>query len=376
MRWGNLLVPSVLALVGIVGTLVFYLAFKVAAPPQKQHMAFRQMMEEVDTLYRQWEEGPREWMCEDFFDPDIRYEQVYLQCNPNLLKCQLRDRKHLSFKAFVGTPESRRFGLVLTYRKDSLEEEFVFYDNCRDILLPEGLYALGEYRVGDDLLWDNARRRIFFDRTLVTRQDIINWPSLLEEKRGQQLRELNSEKTLLHFPARGLLLEEMKRFCLFRGKMLMQASVWDAASFLPAHRGASPPGASVVRTPYPWAKGLQSSFLQQDTPLGPDDCAKAYIRECPHRGSLGGIPLRHPLLEWDVPGLGWIYGGPGQSPEAWEKPQALQSPPAPSFPLASDRPPGHLGRPGPGIGQYRFWPFWARGRPRGTPPHCLSVYAL
>ena len=250
---------------------------------EEKAQAYRSMLKEIETLYEHWTHGPRPWICPDYFNPRIAYEQVYLQCNPNLLKCRLKDLEHLSFHSVTGTPESARFGLVLTYKKNDLDEKFIFYDKCREIPLPQDLYTFGE-----DIQWDNHGKKILFDRILVTRGDILHWTSATNPERAALLREINAPRDRLHFPALGLLLEEMRAFCRFQGKILMRAHIWDGAATL-QDEGNFP-----LRHPYPWVRGKATSFLQQDFPLTPGDCAKAYIQEChtlvPLDETLYGIP--------------------------------------------------------------------------------------
>ena len=242
---------------------------------------YQQMLHRTRQLYHSWTIGESNWMCEDFFDPSIRYEKIYFKCNVNLLKCKLKEDPFFSFKKIIGTPSHNRFGIVLSYQNEVLEKDFIFYDTCKNVKLPEGIYGLGEFRGRNDFVWENKNGNILFDRTLVARADILHWPGPSDKKRREELHKKFGEKSHLHYPAVGLSLVEMKNFCRFHGKKLMEAHVWDAASFIPEEkRGIRKK--NVVRTPYFWMKGRRGSFLDshETRPLDSEDCVKAYVKEC------------------------------------------------------------------------------------------------
>lgn len=263
----------------------------------RERLRYQRMVHAIDELYGQWREGPEEWMCEEFFDPDIRYEKVYLRCNADLLRCRLGRVEHIHFRRFVGTPLWNRFGIVVGYTDGPLKREFILYDDCRQAVLPEGVYGLGEFRSRDDLLWDNFGRNIAFDRTLVSRQDVLNWLDTADVERESALREANGGRSDRHLPARGLLVGEMRAYCRFRGGRLMRAHVWDAAAFVPADP-KKPGRDTTLRTPYPWTRDGRNSFLERaerdDPPPEPGDCLRAYVKGCepssPRSGNVYGLP--------------------------------------------------------------------------------------
>ena len=271
------------------------IAFFLFRPLDKEDISW-QMIHRIDRLHKDWKEGKENWMCGEFFDPDIRYEKIYLQCNTNLLKCKLQKESFLQFKKIVGVPQSYRSGIVFTYKKNGLKKDFIFYDICTSLELPQRMYGFGEFNPKNDFKWDNKNRRIFFDRRLVTRHDILNWPGPVDNKRREELKARYSERELLHYPAHGLSLEEMKSFCRFHGKKLMEAPVWDAAAFMPSEID-NPESKSVIRTPYFWMKGTTGSFLEsreEERPLTSEDCTKAYVKECheiaPFNENIYGLP--------------------------------------------------------------------------------------
>ena len=291
----------------LVSVLVAVIVTTFLFRPLDQEELYLQMTHRVRLLHKDWKAGKENWICGEFFDPDIRYEKVYLQCNTNLLKCKLQREKFLQFKKIVGVPERSRSGIVFTYRKNRLKRDFIFYDICKGIELPQRVYGLGEFNPKNDFKWDNKNRRILFDRRLVTRHDILNWPGPLDDKRREELRTRYTERELLHYPAHGLSLEEMKSFCRFHGKKLMEAHVWDAAAFMPSEID-NPEAISVVRTPYFWMKGKTGSFLEnreENRPLTSEDCTKAYVQECheitPLNENIYGLP------SWN--GMFQILGG-------------------------------------------------------------------
>ena len=278
----NILITAALA--ASVALAVWLSYDKLSQESLRRHrLRYRKMVDKIDLLYQSWREGPEDWKCGTFFDPDIPYEKAYLRCNPDLLKCRLQREEGIRFKRFAATPLWNEFGIVLEYEDGDLKREFIFYDDCKEAILPEGVYGLGEYRRGGDFVWDNFNRAIAFDRILVSRQDILNWLDTAEVGREAELREANEGRHLRHFPAHGLLLDEMRAYCRFQGKRLMQAHIWDAASFIPADPKRSGQNAA-VRAPYPWTRNRRSSFLErakeEDISLETKDCSLAYVKGC------------------------------------------------------------------------------------------------
>ena len=102
----------------------------------------------------------------------------------------------------------------------------------------------------------------------VTKMDILHWRDGVGERRREEL----------HFPAHGLSIDEMRDFCRFHGKKLMEAAVYDSASFIPD--SGDPQKKTVPRTPYHWSRSRKDSFLEDSAPLQKEDCSKAYVREC------------------------------------------------------------------------------------------------
>ena len=74
---------------------------------------------------------------------------------------------------------------------------------------------------------DNFNQDIFIDKFRVTFRDIVEWKASL--RLAYKIPDTFSPPD----SAFGLTLEEMKNYCSFKGKQLLQAHIWDAATYIP-----------------------------------------------------------------------------------------------------------------------------------------------
>jgi len=250
-------------------------------------------------------------------------DESFLKCNPNFLQCYFshyeyfypasqapisvfykkghsphlvfakRNKKSGLFYSIitrdlandVDTPHYA-VGVTLFLKETKNKMTLLLEDNCHEILLPERKYTMGpvdfENSKSAQLLWDNVGRKIFVDKNLVSNRDISEWitigPSSFVEETTILRSKLTDWGDNLAAPASGLTRKQMAAYCQFRGKQLLEAHIFDAATFLP---GEVATAKTVFRSPSPWDKRWSDSlFAQADENYTENNCPKAYTREC------------------------------------------------------------------------------------------------
>lgn len=233
-------------------------------------------------------------------------DSLYTRCNPDYLQCyfagKLGDTKQeLTFKfnglhyeteflpysnkkiykvlsrTYSGGTFLPAFGYEMRIRFKNIPDSvmtFSLEDSCRDTFLPRRKYAYGEENKTEALEWDNFDANIFVDKFLVSNRDIREW----NEATGL---EVAYDSESLAKPALRLTLFEMKNYCSFRGKRLLEAHIFDAARFLPTDMSDNEP-IKVKRGPYYWTKDFKQTFLyKKDKKLiNLENCHYAYVAEC------------------------------------------------------------------------------------------------
>jgi len=162
----------------------------------------------------------------------------------------------------------------------SLEVELE--NNCNEAFLPQRKYALGlGQKSKKDFEWDSLGRVLAFDRFLVSNRDIVDW---IEFGEGEESLLQKVKGKVLAAPATFLRQDEMQKYCQWRGKSIMSALVFDAASFFPLHVEEPVPN-HVARGPYPWGRREQDSFLfsiksGKEVIINEEKCNRVYAFEC------------------------------------------------------------------------------------------------
>lgn len=299
----------------------------------KQKYQFAKAVEEVlKDLNRRWLLGDDNelWQkgnesCKEVLGQNTFVNFSYLACNPGLIECLGRnnfsfkvavDKKNYQVafsKAFKTQQGADRHYQIVTRSNGSslhrpeyavevelvsgqfpgLSSRLLLGDICGMTYLPHGKYAYGPMpgklnRNHKEWNWDNHGRFLYLDKFMVTNRDIIDW---VEFGNGNPDLLAGTAGKVLAAPATHLLPEQMEKFCAFRGKQLMQAHVYDAATFVPfknelkektIHRGA-----------YPWSFKDSVGHLyqaQRDGSFTPtqETCQIVYSSEC-----IGEFPLEH-----------------------------------------------------------------------------------
>ena len=254
----------------------------------------------------QWREG--KLTCEGVLGMPKDTHPGYLRCNPNFLYCWYRYQnetvfhggRSYSFKVHFpsgegGRPFTRREGALLAEIEGDGGTRFKIslLDTCSEVWLPHGHYGYGQYSSQEeDWRWDNRGRNIFVDKFLVSKRDIWEW--------GRS--EPMASAADFPAPATGLSLEEMKDYCAWRGKGLMEAHVFDAAAFYPGDTENLVPVVN-IRGHYPWTS--ERMVLEESENFSPGICLRFLDQECFEREGHQNFSNRS--MSWT--GMNQVLGG-------------------------------------------------------------------
>lgn len=258
----------------------------------------------------------------------------YLKCNPQFLDCYLYDKKEkahfsvihkrkkyqINVKKSFSIPGSKNekgfyqvvtksnsngdiipdYGILLELELNNSKKKhrlkIILEDSCGDTFLPERVYGFGPYLYHPDFKdwkWDNFNRSMFIDKKLVTNRDIIEWKvhgKFTSNIKPKIPDEILNKKEKWSLPASFLKKEEMRQYCAFKGKQVLQAHVFDAATFHPMSEKKIH-SKRIFRTPFPWTVKRNKSFLYraqkyEDFKLKKKHCYKAFTKDCFNFASL------------------------------------------------------------------------------------------
>lgn len=259
--------------------------------------ALSRLIQNSSEIHKLWLEGEesREWSlikanCLKHLNITQKFDESLLRCNPLLLQCHAMFSKNLNYK-LVEFPEVdkshyrymtkvnssynglRESGVALTLEDKQTKKRLDIYltDQCREVYLEQRAYAYGEQvlaKDGEDYRFDNFNRHIYLDTHLVTNAEVNDWIKFgpLEQVRGILKKSGND----LFLPVVDLTYTQMENFCTFKGKQLMLAHIFDAATFLPMDLNERVPAKS-LRSPYYWTK--KASEYRSD-------CSLIYSKDC------------------------------------------------------------------------------------------------
>jgi hypothetical protein len=242
---------------------------------------------------------------------------AYLKCNPHFFACRLKDiyqndyhfkvrykNKDLLIKVLDQNKKEKKlfktvkapyYGSLFTLveKNEDIGINLVLRDSCRSSKLPKRVYAYGPAKSGNyqnDIKWDNFNKTIFVDKYMVTVRDVVEWFEFSRQKSSFLLRSKYLNKNLWAYPATFLNRREMEKYCHFRGKKVLSASVYDAMTFYPYNLTKMRPKL-IYRGPYPWSKKKNDTFLYQalmysDFQIKSEHCLKVYTKECKEINSL------------------------------------------------------------------------------------------
>jgi len=247
-------------------------------------------------IQRLWKEGEesREWLnlkqqCLKEWEVKASFDESLLRCSPLLLECHARNLKDSTFK-YVKVWQDKKWyryltksnisygglstsGVTVTLQDNESKETLDIFleDRCHEVYLEQRIYAYGEQpeeKEEVDFRFDNYDQHIYLDSHLVTNAEINDW---IEYGNPDFTKTLNPKfSDELFTPATHLTLAQMENYCSFKGKQLMLAHLFDAATFLPMDLNEKNPTRN-QRSPYYWTK-KKSEFQA--------NCKKFYASEC------------------------------------------------------------------------------------------------
>jgi hypothetical protein len=265
--------------------------------------ALNRLLQNSSEIHRIWNEGEdsREWnsvkeACLKHYKITSTFDESLLRCNPMLLQCNSFFNKKLNYR-FV-KPDSNDKNSEKLYRyltksntahlglkspgylftiEDNLSHQrlnLFLADQCQEVFLQKRIYAYGEEVLGkpsediEDYRFENFDQNIYIDRHLVTNFEINDWIDFGNPNFTKGLRKKEADD--LFIPASELNYTQMENYCSFKGKQMMLAHYFDAATFLPMDLDDLKPKRN-TRGSYYWGK-KKSDFKE--------DCSLLYAEEC------------------------------------------------------------------------------------------------
>ncbi len=239
-----------------------------------------ELVKKSSEIQRIWWEGEDSsiWsevkeQCLNLYGIKNSFDESLMRCNPMLLNCMnLFSKKwkdSIDENIFL---TSAQMGLGGGYQvkllgKNNRHLNILLKDFCHESFLEEKTYAYGEMpkkNEGEDFLFDNINQKIYLDKHLVTKREYQDF-----QKASGQISNERATGDELFLPIDNISLQDMHNYCLFKGKELMNAHIFDAATFL--WNDNSPGSKWLRRSAYYWTKNLKSKI---------ESCDQVFTKEC------------------------------------------------------------------------------------------------
>nr|BDT29863.1 hypothetical protein BHI3_33290 [Bacteriovorax sp. HI3] len=296
----------------------------------QEKAGLNRLIQNSSEIHRMWIEGEesREWSlmkadCLKYLEVNQKFDESLLRCNPILLQCHalfsknlnykiinLEEVKNLPYRYLTKSNSSygglREVGVAMTIEDPATKRKLDIFleDQCQEVYLEQRAYAYGEQvqeKDAEDYRFDNFNRHIYFDTHLVTNGEINQWIRFGNPDFTRGLREKKGDDLFL--PAVDLTFNQMENYCSFKGRQVMLAHIFDAATFLPMDLGDKIPKRN-LRSPYYWTKKA-SEYKSDCNLIYSKDCLskKAYSLNSTEpswsglRDSMGGVfeAFRNPI---------------------------------------------------------------------------------
>ena len=270
--------------------------------------ALNRLLQNSSEIHRIWSEGEdaREWniikkKCLSYYQITSSFDESLLRCNPMVLHCNALFNKKINYHFVKPDLENKQSSKMYRYLTKSntahlglkqsgylfkLEDNLshkqlnlFLEDQCQEVYLQKRIYAYGEEVIGkssseaEDYRFDNFNQNIYLDRHLVLNAEINEWIDFGNSNFTKGLLKIEGNE--LFMPATGLNYGQMENYCSFKGKQVMQAHYFDAATFLPMDLNEIEPKKN-NRSPYYWTK-KKNEFNEDCSLIFAKDCIKKNI---------------------------------------------------------------------------------------------------
>lgn len=282
-----------------IGAFIYKFQTENANPEQfiQEKAALLRLIQNSSEIHQVWNAGEesREWSlikteCLKFLGIEQKFDESLLRCSPILLQCHALFTKNLNYKLvnyeeFDNSPyryltksnssygRLREAGVNVTLEDNltKLRLDIFLADQCQEVYLEQRAYAYGEQNEARDEVdyrFDNFNRHIYLDIHLVTNAEVNDWIKFgnPDFTRGLQAKKGND----LFYPAVDLNYPQIENYCSFKGKQVLMAHFFDAATFLPMDLAETIPKRN-LRSPYYWTK--KASEYKSD-------CGLIYSKDC------------------------------------------------------------------------------------------------
>ncbi len=266
--------------------------------------ALSRLLENSSEIQRIWSEGEdsREWIslkkeCLSYYQITETFDESLLRCNPMIFECLNRFNQKLNFRfvkpdlsddqnqkiyRYLTKSNTSHIGLehsgylfTIEDKKNRKHLNLFLADQCHEVFLQNRTYAYGEEILEkksseetEDYRFDNFNQNIYIDQHLVMNSELNEWIDFGNPNFTEGLKKSDNKDYFL--PATSLTYSQMENYCSFKGKQLMQAHIFDAATFLPMDLNDINPKNN-NRSPYYWTK-KKSEFKS--------DCSLIFAKEC------------------------------------------------------------------------------------------------
>ena len=284
---------------GIIGALFYKFYARVDNSDHfiQEKAGLTRLIQNSSEIHRIWNQGEesREWslikdQCLKHLGNTAGFDESLLRCNPVLLQCYSMFSKNLNYKfikfeEFDGSAYRyltksnssygglREAGVAVTIEDEKTKKKLDIFlaDQCQEVYLEQRAYAYGEQveiKDGVDYRFDNFNRNIYLDTHLVTNAEVNDWIKFGNPDFTRGLKEKSGND--LFQPATNLTYPQIENYCSFKGKQVMLAHFFDAATFLPMDLKEVIPKRN-LRSPYYWTKKTSEYKA---------DCNLIYTKDC------------------------------------------------------------------------------------------------
>lgn len=251
------IIPKI-ALLLVVGILFFVYKSKYLSNPDKINQAKdNKITYFANYLHSIWTIGPSHDEILACKNLDKTAPINFYRCNKDFLKCALGKKHKFNDQVYDITIANHN----VWFKSKDEDYKFKLTDRCHMSYLPQKKYSYGLTNE-PQYLWDNLSQNIYIDKFYVSNQDIYNWnPNLIKESNYRANLNLSTDQKI--------------KYCGSKGKKLLEARFFDAASFI---YDQDQKNNYFYKHKTSFTKGR--SFLSSNDELSIKNCYRAYVKGC------------------------------------------------------------------------------------------------